>query len=195
MGERDSRACRFRFACFLLLHVAPVCVRGFVRHNVARAGAVPGAVGSRRLGLGRKPRRERVMVLATDGSNSSAMRDPELNPMLRRVWGVKTKDANERPHSDGRDLLPFLLKELGPPEKELGTFPLDPLTHCGDSLFIGATRYVVKSTTLCYKLEGGRYRMVGKQAALKARSRISAEEALTRMYLAESTPPRPESES
>jgi hypothetical protein len=177
---------KFRFALLLLCHAAPVCVRGFVRHNVARAGAV----GSRTLGL----RRER-WVMATDGSNSSAMRDPELNPMLRRVWGVKTKDANERPHSDGRDSLPFLLKSLGPPEKELGTYPLDPLTNCGDSLFVGETRYVVKSTTLVYKLESGKYRMVGKQAALKEKSRISAEEALTRMYLAEFTPPRPESES
>jgi hypothetical protein len=131
--------------------------------------------------------------MGAEATNSSSAQNRDLNPMLQRVWGVKTKDANERAHPDGRDLLPFLLKSIGPPETELGTFDLDPLTHCGDSLYIGDTKYVVKSTTLCYKLEGGKYRMVGKQAALKEKSRISAEEALSRMYQAEFTPPRPES--
>lgn len=174
------------------MNAAPVRVRGLVRHGAARSGLV----GSRRLG------RERSDV-AMAATNSSATREPaedavvadQLNPLLRRVWGMKTKDANARPHSDGRDLLPFVLKSIGPPEKELGTFELDPLTHCGDSLFIGETRYVVKSTTMCYKLESGKYRMVGKQAALKEKARISAEEALERMFqAAEFTPPRPERE-
>jgi hypothetical protein len=105
----------------------------------------------------------------------------------RRVWGLKIK--GERPqHSDGRDELPYTLTCLGPPKRELGTYRLDPLTHCGDSLCVGDRKYVVKKVTFCYKLDGGRYRMVRKAAACKEQARISTEEALKRMYDADSVP-------
>jgi len=97
-----------------------------------------------------------------------------------RLWGLNIK--GEKPHSDGRDELPYALTSIGPPQKKLGTFRLDPLTHCGDSLYVNDRKYVIKKVTFCYKLEGGKYKMVRKAAMCKEKKRISAEEALRRMY-------------
>jgi len=97
-----------------------------------------------------------------------------------RLWGLSIK--GERKNPDNRDQLPYTLTCIGPPEKRLGTFKLDPLTHCGDTLYVNDRKYVVKKVSFCYKLDNGRYKMVSKAALCKEKARITAEEALKRMW-------------
>lgn len=103
-----------------------------------------------------------------------------------RAWGLQLK--GDKQHADGRDQLPYTLTCIGPPERDLGTFRLDPLTHCGDSLWVNEKQYVVKKVTFCYKLSNGRYKMVSKAAKCKEKKRLSLEKALEQMYKADSVP-------
>lgn len=149
--------------------------------------------GRPRLSTGRPPLRLRAVVMTDQAAGENATQlSSELRRELQkrpRLWGLKhkgDKGDGDRPVSDGRDLLPYTLTSIGPPEKMLGTFKLDPLTHNGDQLFVNDKRYVVKRVTFCYKLNGGRYQMVRKAAACKEKERIAAEVALQRMFEADS---------
>lgn len=103
-----------------------------------------------------------------------------LGPSGDVLWGLRLKGSKQ--NSDGRDALPFSLKCLGPPVKELGMHRLDPLTNCGDTFWLGERQYVVKKVGYHYKLRGTKYEMCAKSAVLKEKARISAEEALQRMF-------------
>ncbi|KAG8468242.1 hypothetical protein KFE25_013325 [Diacronema lutheri] len=153
----------------------------------ARARRAPQLPGARTVG----------MTAEQAGGAGGAANGTELARMLQRelakrprLWGLRHKadkaEGERSGHADGRDELPYRLTSIGPPEKRLGTFRLDPLTHCGDTLCVGDRKFVVKRVTFCYKLSGGKYRMVRKAAACKEQARISAEVALQRMYDADS---------
>lgn len=139
-----------------------------------------------------RPRAAVRAELGTGGGWNGTQLSEELRRELQkrpRLWGLKHKGAGEhgerQSHPDGRDQLPYTITSVGPPEKTLGTFQLDPLTHCGDQLNVDDRRYVVKKVTFCYKYSGGRYVMVRKAAACKEQARISAEVALQRMFEAD----------
>ncbi|KAJ1634594.1 hypothetical protein T492DRAFT_972900 [Pavlovales sp. CCMP2436] len=146
-----------------------------------------------------------VRMQADTASNSTGEAEGELSAELQReiairpqnsnsnsrVWGLKLKGERQHSHSDGRDDLPYTLSCVGPPLVELGTFPLDPLTHNGDTLYVNDRKYKVKQITYIYKYVSGRYQMTAKAAACKEQSRITTEEALRRMWESDSTPVPP----
>lgn len=78
--------------------------------------------------------------------------------------------------------LPFDVCVVSPPRRHLGTFQLDPLTHCGDIIDHGGQQFEVKVVKFKYKYTQGRYRIIGKCIEVKSLARKAIEIFLERNF-------------
>lgn len=78
--------------------------------------------------------------------------------------------------------LPFDVSVVSPPPRYLGRFQLDPATHCGDIVEHDGHHFEVKLVRWRYRLQRGRYRIVGKSIEVKSLARKAIEVYLEQKF-------------
>ena len=115
--------------------------------------------------------------------------DADLEQEEEEATVYKRKKGGYRPYkpADNRDQLLFELTDITPPERKIGNYRLAPNLGCGDMVETADDTYVVKRISYRYAYSGGRYRMVGKGAAVVRAGRLGIEKALGRLWKQDST--------
>ena len=82
------------------------------------------------------------------------------------------------------DMLPFDVNVISPPPRHLGSFLMDPRTHCGDIVEYDGQSYSVKSVRLRYRYRKneGRPRVTKKTLEVKSLARKAIETFLERSF-------------
>lgn len=101
-----------------------------------------------------------------------------------------TADSNEpsddmivhRKSARRADSIPFSVSVISPPPRHLGTFKLDPATHCGDIVEHDGQQFEVKVVKLRYKYQQGKYRVIGKSIQVKSLARKAIEIYLDKKF-------------
>lgn len=111
-----------------------------------------------------------------DGNDDDELReDMSLSKKKGNSWKkFKNKDT--------RDMLPFDVINMTPPETKIGVFRLQPHTNCGDLLTWKDESFLVKRVTCSYRYMGGALRMFKKTAQVVELNRAFQERSLERSF-------------
>jgi len=80
------------------------------------------------------------------------------------------------------ELLPFDVRVISPPPRDLGSFRLDPRIHRGDVLDYKGASYIVRRVRMHFAYRQGRFHMTKKTAEVKSLSRKMMDEFLDQLY-------------